>query len=389
MKALNMAFLKDVLICSLGAFGGPEAHYAVFQHQMVDRKKWLSEEELLEYMGLTAVLPGPSSTQTMVAIGYKVGGPILGFLTLLVWALPIVGVLTLFSVFLRNASFFDSIDGIIPSLGYIAMAFILYAGVKMSLKTFKTPLRISLSLIALILTYFFRMTWVFPVLLISGGLIHALLVKLPSTHENSPLTLKWIYLILFIVIAGITTVTLSSENILLYLFSQFYQFGYLVIGGGQVVIPYMIESLVNTNQLLSLSDFLAGFGLVQGLPGPMFSFASYAGGLAAISEPVLIQISASLLSALGLFLPGILLIYFAFPLFHQVKTIGFIQGALLGITSVATGLVLSTGLQLVLEMPFSLMSGLIIFITFVLLWIRKIPAPIIVILVSILGALIL
>jgi len=67
------AFLKDVLICSLGAYGGPEAHYGVFTGQLVVKKKYLSEEELVELIALTGILPGPSSTQTIVAIGYKVG----------------------------------------------------------------------------------------------------------------------------------------------------------------------------------------------------------------------------------------------------------------------------------------------------------------------------
>lgn len=64
-------FLKDVLICSLSAYGGPEAHYGVFTDQMVVKKNYLSEEELLELIALTGILPGPSSTQTIVAIAMK------------------------------------------------------------------------------------------------------------------------------------------------------------------------------------------------------------------------------------------------------------------------------------------------------------------------------
>lgn len=90
-------FLKDVLICSLGAYGGPEAHYGVFTDQMVIKKRYLSEEELIELIALTGILPGPSSTQTIIAIGYKVGGPLLAFLTLLVWALPVLTIMTILS----------------------------------------------------------------------------------------------------------------------------------------------------------------------------------------------------------------------------------------------------------------------------------------------------
>lgn len=90
-------FLKDVLICSLGAYGGPEAHYGVFADQLVAKKKYITEEELVEFIALTGILPGPSSTQTLVAIGHKVGGPFLALLTMLVWALPVLSVMTLLS----------------------------------------------------------------------------------------------------------------------------------------------------------------------------------------------------------------------------------------------------------------------------------------------------
>ncbi len=83
----------------MGAYGGPEAHYGIFTDQMVIKKKYLTEEELVELIALTGILPGPSSTQTIVAIGHKVGGPLLGFLTMLVWALPVLIVMTSLSFF--------------------------------------------------------------------------------------------------------------------------------------------------------------------------------------------------------------------------------------------------------------------------------------------------
>jgi len=60
-------FLKDVLICSLGAYGGPEAHMGVFMDQMVAKRKYLTEEDLIELIALCSILPGPTSTQTIVS----------------------------------------------------------------------------------------------------------------------------------------------------------------------------------------------------------------------------------------------------------------------------------------------------------------------------------
>jgi len=74
-------FLMDVFICSLGAYGGPEAHLGVFTEQMVVRRKYLNETDLIELVALCSMLPGPTSTQTMVSIGYRMGGPVLALLT--------------------------------------------------------------------------------------------------------------------------------------------------------------------------------------------------------------------------------------------------------------------------------------------------------------------
>ena len=103
----------------------------------------------------------------------------------------------------------------------------------------------------------------------------------------------------------------------------------MVIGGGQVVIPYMYEDLVTTNQFLTTDQFLTGFGLVQGMPGPMFSFSAYAGGLASSTDPWT-QIFGALLSGLGIFLPGVLLIFFVYPIWVDLREIKGIKGGLKG-----------------------------------------------------------
>ncbi|MCI0752000.1 MAG: chromate transporter, partial [Flammeovirgaceae bacterium] len=95
-------FLRDVLTLALTAFGGPQAHIALFQKQLVEKRRYLSEEDLLELNSLCQILPGPSSTQTLTAIGYKIGGPNLAYLTLLVWVLPSVILMGAAGIFLSS-----------------------------------------------------------------------------------------------------------------------------------------------------------------------------------------------------------------------------------------------------------------------------------------------
>src|SRR5690606_32778491 len=87
-------FLKDVLQLALTAFGGPQAHIAMMLRLLVNKRRYLTEQELIELNALCQILPGPNSTQTITAIGYKIGGPNLAYITLLVWLLPATIIMT-------------------------------------------------------------------------------------------------------------------------------------------------------------------------------------------------------------------------------------------------------------------------------------------------------
>ena len=76
------AFLRDILTLALTAFGGAQAHLPYFNKLLVDKRKYLTEEELMEINSLCQILPGPASTQTLTAIGFKIGGPNLAYLSL-------------------------------------------------------------------------------------------------------------------------------------------------------------------------------------------------------------------------------------------------------------------------------------------------------------------
>ena len=377
-------FLKDVLICSLGAYGGPEAHYGVFTDQMVIKKKYLDEHEMIELIALTGILPGPSSTQTIISIGYKVGGPVLALLTMLVWSLPAIIIMTLLS-FLYTFLSRNQIDqNVLRFIGPMAVGFILLAAYRLSRKVVKDNITLGLFLLALLVTYFIRDFYIFPLLLLAGGLVAVYTAKETDLWHKVVLKPKWRYMIIFLIFAiGSFLLSYFIDHILLYLFDAFYRFGYMVIGGGQVVVPYMYEDLVTTNQFLTTDQFLTGFGLVQGIPGPMFSFSAYAGGLASSTDPWT-QIFGALLSGLGIFLPGVLLIFFVYPIWVDLREIKGIKVALKGITAIAAGLILSSGIVLFMKHGISWVNGLILFIT-VLMLLKKIPAPFIVLLMVILG----
>lgn len=379
-------FLKDVLICSLGAYGGPEAHFGVFLDHLVSKKHYLSEEELVELLALTSILPGPTSTQTITAVGYRMGGPLLAFLTLLVWALPPVLVMTTLSFlyqFLKNRSISEDI---LRFIGPMAVGFIFLAAFRIGRKVLTDGLTIALFLFGALTTYFIRSPWIFPTVLLMGGAVSILSSNEKNLFNRITIRAPYRYLVLFALFAlGTLLLSLITHNLLVTLFEAFYRYGYLVFGGGQVVVPVMIAELVEAKAYMTNEEFLTGYGLVQGLPGPMFSFSAYAGGMAARGEGAFIQVLASLLSGVGIFLPGTLLIFFIYPVWEELKQIQAVKVSLKGINAVAGGLITAAAILLLQKSGITGEHLLVVGLTIVVLATKKIPAPLVVLAVLVAG----
>lgn len=380
------AFLKDVWVCSLGAYGGPEAHLGVFMDQMVAKRNHLTEEELVELMALCSILPGPTSTQTIVAIGYKKGGPVLAILTMLVWAAPVLAIMTALSFLYAMLSATHVSFDVLRFIGPMAVGFIILAAWRIGRKVVTDWLTICLMLLGTLATYFIRTPWIFPLVLIAGGATSILVSRERGIWSRTRLAPPWRYLLAFAFLAvGLLALSMATEDRLIGLFESFYRYGYLVFGGGQVVVPVMHSELVEIRQYMTNGEFLTGYGLVQGLPGPMFSFAAYAGGMAARDGSVLRQILGALAGGIGIFLPGLLLIFFVYPVWENLKKIRGVRISLKGINAVASGMILSAAIILLQANGFGATNLLASALTVAMLASRKIPAPLVVALALVAG----
>ena len=382
-------FLKDVLVCSLGAYGGPEAHMGVFIDQMVVKKHYLSEAELIELIALCSILPGPTSTQTIVSIGYKTGGPFLALLTMLVWALPVLMLMTLLSFLYQFFEHMNLDKNSLRFIGPMAVGFIVMAAYRINKKVVTDKMTFAIFLFGGVVTYFIRAPWVFPLVLIIGGTVSVIVSHEKNLWQRVKLNPPWVYLIVFSGIAIVSIIlTLTWDNILVHLFESFYRYGYLVFGGGQVVVPVMHSELVQVNQYMTNQEFLTGYGLVQGLPGPMFSFSAYAGGMAARSGGPVIQILGAVAGGIGIFLPGLLLIYFIYPVWENLKKIKGVKVSLKGINAVAGGMIGVAAIILMQQSGFNFENIVVTAMTVLLLISKKVPAPFMVLAVIIAGFLI-
>ncbi|TVQ19567.1 MAG: chromate efflux transporter [Spirochaetaceae bacterium] len=352
---------------------------SVFLDQLVVKRRYLTEQELIELIALCSILPGPTSTQTIVAVGYKTGGPLRALLTMLVWALPVLiamSALSFLSGFLLNRGF--STD-FLRYVGPMAVGFIIVAAVRIGRKVVTDWMTAMLMVASAAVTFFLRSPWVFPIVLIAGGALSIATSRERGIWNATAITPRWSYLIAFAAFAfGGLFLSAVTDLRLVGLFENFYRYGYLVFGGGQVVVPVMHTELVTVSRYMTDAEFLTGYGLVQGLPGPMFSFAAYAGGMAARNAGTATQLAGAAIGGIGIFLPGLLLIYFVFPMWEDLKKIRAIRIALRGINAVAGGLIAIAAVVLFTATELRIDNLIVTAAAAALLGFTKIPAPLIV-----------
>ena len=373
------SFLRDVLVCSLGAYGGPESHMSVFIDQMVVKRRYLTEQDLVELIALCSILPGPTSTQTIVSIGYKMGGPVLAFLTMLVWALPVLVVMSALSFLYAFLVRVDISIDVLRYIGPMAVGFIIVAAVRIGRKVVTDVPTACLAVASAAITFFVRTPWVFPVVLVAGGVVAMIVYRENGMWNPVRVAPPWRYIVVFAVFAvgGIAAATVF-ETRLVQMFESFYRYGYLVFGGGQVVVPIMHSELVEVRRYMTNQEFLTGYGLVQGLPGPMFSFAAYAGGMASRGLGTVVQIVGAMIGGVGIFLPGLLLIYFVYPIWEDLKKNRGFKISLRGVNAVAGGLISIAAVILFQATGFHVDTIIVTAVTAALLGFTRIPAPLIV-----------
>ena len=349
--------------------------------RLVEKRKYLSEQELLELMALCQILPGPTSTQTITAIGFKRGGPTVAFLTLLIWASPAVSIMIFLAILYSNLQERAMPNNALAFVQPIAIGFVIYASITIARKVLDRPGTWAIAIVSMFVSLWIGSPYLFPVLLIIGGVITNFMTQETEDEKSRKYEFrpKARFISAFaIVFAASAILALIFPIRPVQLFENFYRFGSLVFGGGQVLVPFMLEQFVNHNQYLTSEQFLTGYGFNQGLPGPVFSFAAYVGAMCMADWGTWGEILGGLIGAVGIFLPGTLLIFFLYPLWNYLKGYPAIRKSLLGINAAAAGLVGAAAVQLTQELTFSLPNICIVIATFCILQFTKIPAPVVI-----------
>ncbi len=356
---------------------------------MVRERRYISEAELMELHSFCQMLPGPSSTQMITGMGYKLGGPSLALLSLLIWILPATIIMTLVVVVWH---YFDkrSINlGILHFIQPMAVGFIAAAAIRLFQMLERNFISVGLYLLGAIAATLFKSPWVFPVLLVFGAWLSQKLNQNKFPVHKPQIRPKWWLIVLFfgvLLISALVGNISGSKPVLL--FENSYQYGSIVFGGGNVLIPMMYKQYVTFKGYLDANDFILGVGFLQSIPGPVFSISTFVNGMAMQEYGLSGQILGCILGTIGIFLPGTLLSFFFFPIWEDIKRMPLVRKAIDGIKAVSAGLVLAAACLLFQEVPYEPLNWLVMLITMATVLFTRVPPPVIVFFTVIAGILI-
>jgi chromate transporter len=341
-KSLLEVFLVFLRL-GLTSFGGPLAHLGYFRNEFVLRRKWISEENYSGIVALFQFLPGPASSQVGIAIGLLRRGYLGAFCA---WA----GFTFPSALFLMLASFgFSSHQhlinqSVLRGLKLVSVAVVAQALWGMANLHCKRIFDFVLVLFSAAAVFFYPSAYT-PLLIILTCALLGQFQKTPSaTAPEEPLTLPissragafWLVLLgASLILFPILRILFSSP--FLSLWDSFFRVGSVVFGGGHVVLPLLHSEFVSTGQV-SNSAFVAGYGLAQAVPGPLFTFAAYLG---ASSAGPMAGLPGATTALFAIFTPAFLLVFGGLPFFQNLRKNTQLQAAFLAINASVVGLLLA------------------------------------------------
>jgi chromate transporter len=323
------------------SFGGPIAHLGYYRDELVVRRQWLDETAYADLVALCQFLPGPASSQVGFCLGILRGNGILGGLA--AWfAFTMPSALILFAFAMTAAAFTGPVaEGVLHGLKLVAVAVVAQAiwGMTRTLTPDRARAGIALAAVAIVVFFAGSLAQIAAIVLGAGAGLWLCRgdVAPPSGHLNFPVTRSGgavalvLFAVLLLIPAVVATVTNSRA---LALFVAFYRSGALVFGGGHVVLP-LLQAQVVAPGWVTNETFLAGYGLAQAVPGPLFTFAAYLG--AVMGAPPNGPAGAAI-ALVALLLPGLLLVYGMLPFWDALRTRAAAQAAMRGTNAAVVGI---------------------------------------------------
>ncbi len=335
------------------AFGGPAAHIALMDYEVVQRRRWLTREELLDLLGITQLIPGPNSTELAIHIGYQRGGWFGLWIAGSCFILPAMMLVWGLAVLYAQYQMFPQMGWLMYGIQPVIIAIVGQALIKLGRSAIKGQLTLLAAIAALV---GYRLGWSEIMMLIGLGL---LVMGIQQGIENR----QGMGLFFGIGIAEFAQIpspkVVNSPNGLT-VFWFFLKIGSVLYGGGYVLLAFLQRELVENYHWLTPQQLLDAVAIGQFTPGPVFTTATFVGYLLAGNI-------GAIAGTVGIFLPAFLLVGLVHPWVNRLKQSAWVRGFLAGVNAASLGLMAGVTITLgqsalvdYLTVGLCLLSGLLL-----------------------------
>ena len=333
-----LAFLR----LGLTSFGGPVAHLGYFRSEIVERRRWLDEAAYSDIVALCQVLPGPASSQVAVSLGIGRAGLLGGLAAWVGFSLPSAAALVIFGYGvgalgdLHHAAW-------LHGLKIVAAAVVAQAVWGMARNLCPDRARATLAAGATILALAVPTALGQIGAIAIGALIGWWTLRNGSIRPTGaqevtiPRSVAVGALAAFALLLIGLQIGAATGNHFVQLFEAFFNSGALVFGGGHVVLP-LLQRAVVVPGWIGNDAFLAGYGAVQAVPGPLFTFAAYLG---TVMGPEPNGWLGGVICLTAIYLPSFLLLVGILPFWEEFRRRTSVQAALRGVNAAVVGLLLA------------------------------------------------
>ena len=328
------------------SFGGPVAHLGYFRSEFVTRRQWLTEATFADLVGLCQFMPGPASSQVGMGIGLLRGGPP-GMLAAWVgFTLPSALAMALFAFGIGLVGGDMSHAGWLRGLKLVAVAVVVQAVWGMARTLSADRMRATVTVVACLVCLAIPSSLGQISAIVLGAIAGIVLLPRPAPSTETPDALQvgipipvaaLLLVSFFVLLVGLPWLAQATAPHWLRLINAFYMAGSLVFGGGHVVLPLLQQSVVAPGWV-SPDVFLAGYGVTQAMPGPIFTFAAFLG---AVEGPSPNGWIGAIIATISIFLSSFLLIGGLLPFWDRLRHRLGVQATMRGVNAAVVGVLLA------------------------------------------------
>lgn len=316
------------------AFGGPAAHIAMMEEELVQKRKWVAREQFMDFLGATNLIPGPNSTEMALHLGFTRGGLAGLVISGVCFILPAaLSVLVLAVLYARHGQVRE-LTGVMDGIKPVVMAVILQALLRLGKTVIKGPLALGAAVLAVGLNLLGISE--IPLLLLAGAIV--MLVENRS-HLSGRLAAVPLMSPLVPPAAGLSMGTSAASIGTAGLFFTFFKIGAFLYGSGYVLLAFLESEFVTRMGVLTNQQLLDAVAVGQFTPGPVFTTATFIGYL-------LGGYGGAAAATAGIFLPSFVLVFFLNPIIPRLRASKWFSAALDGVNAASLALMAVVSVKL-------------------------------------------